>query len=60
MQWTWAKNRCMHNSAAALTFGHIVFLCLHLELRAQVEIEAFMTLHDTLARKSEMSYLKNA
>jgi hypothetical protein len=47
MQLTWAKNRCTHISSAPLTFRHTEFFCLYLELRAQVETEAFVILHDT-------------
>jgi len=55
MQWIWAKIRCMHNSSAPLTFRHTVVLCLYLELRAQVETEAFVILHETPGGKHEMS-----
>jgi len=55
MQWTWAKNRCMHTSSAPLTFRHTVLLCIYLELRAQVGTEAFVILRDTRLGKREMS-----
>jgi hypothetical protein len=55
MQWTWAKNRYMHTSSAPLTFRHKVLLCLYLELRAQVETEAFVILRDNRVGKREMS-----